>query len=331
MMRHLACILLVHGLLDTQLVGATQASETAILRTDTIQEICAKFPPTSIRQTFVYVDISSVSPQDVDWGLAILNKLSLGAREPLTIFAVNPSDMSTRQVFQQCNPILTPDEMEQQAANRTLVDKLLTFDVEDQQKDNIDSFETSLKGALNSIASEGKRFAGASTLRNVFEAIALDKDRFASDKYYTRIIVYSNFKDGLSQSIDGSADGNELLSQFAKHFPQNMPASEVSVFGVKSESGRSIDKLDAFFRAYLQLAGARLAGLASALPQQHIAIETDRVRYSGSYVGGGARGRANLDVFLDAGANVARPTLFFSIGGRCLLDSDYCYGHLFAE
>ncbi len=72
-----------------------------ILNQNNIEQLC-KAAPITFRRTLVYVDISSISKGKNEWGLTLINRLELGAREPLTILSVNPNSFEITPVFELC-------------------------------------------------------------------------------------------------------------------------------------------------------------------------------------------------------------------------------------
>src|SRR5690606_31840908 len=62
-----------------------------IVVTADLEEVCAQ-PPVTHRRTVAYVDLTAVDPNELEWGLTLLNRLELAPREWLTVLAVNAID-----------------------------------------------------------------------------------------------------------------------------------------------------------------------------------------------------------------------------------------------
>lgn len=82
--------------------GSVQAQD--IIRADTTEKICNELPPLSIRETYVYIDLASISGENLDWGLTILNKLELSPREKITILSVDNTSNSVSEELSFCYP-----------------------------------------------------------------------------------------------------------------------------------------------------------------------------------------------------------------------------------
>lgn len=99
--------------------SASNALAQDIVRADTTEKICNELPPLSIRETYVYIDLASISGENLDWGLTILNKLELSPREKITILSVDNTSNSVSEELSFCYPQKTKKELDEEESGRS--------------------------------------------------------------------------------------------------------------------------------------------------------------------------------------------------------------------
>jgi hypothetical protein len=198
--------------------SATDATAQLIV-TPNIEELCRLAPRVTNRRTLIYVDLASIGKGKTDWGLSILNRLELGAREPLTILGVNPTNFEIKEVFDACYPVLTPSEIEETRAARGIWEKLVKLDPADQQRENLQTFDARLRNSLNRLNGDADKFR-VGNRRNILGAIAFDKNRFAERNAFYRVIIYTD-----GSIIDSGLDSNAPESQYVASLKEKYPTS----------------------------------------------------------------------------------------------------------
>lgn len=142
--------------LITSVASACSTASAQIITTPNIKELCSSAPAVTYRKTIVYVDLASIQSANIEWGLTILNRLELAAREPLTLVAADPRTFDITEAFNVCLPKLTDAEISEARSARGIVDKLISSDPVDQQRENVQTFDARLKNSLNKIVEESK-------------------------------------------------------------------------------------------------------------------------------------------------------------------------------
>jgi hypothetical protein len=137
------------------LFGSSASSQ--ILNRSNIEQLC-KASAATYRRTIVYIDISSVTKSRTEWGLTLINRLELGVREPLTILAVDPNTFEISQTFDLCYPTMTKSEIAEARSGRSQWDKLVSSDPEDQQRENLQTYDARLKNALDKVLTVASKF-----------------------------------------------------------------------------------------------------------------------------------------------------------------------------
>src|SRR6185369_13580652 len=170
-------------------IHAPRVVYSQIIVTPNIEELCKSAPVVTHRKTLLYVDLTTIAQGKTDWGLAVLNRLELGPREPLTILGVDPSTFEFKEVFNSCYPTLLKSEIEQIRSTRGAWDKLIKLDPEDQQRENIQTFDTRLRNALDRLISSAI-LLDQSKRKNILGALAFDKNRFGDPKTFYRVIIH---------------------------------------------------------------------------------------------------------------------------------------------
>ncbi len=275
------------------LASLTSVADAQILNQNNIEQIC-KSPPATHRRTLVYVDISSISKARTEWGLTLINRLELGAREPLTILAVNPNTFETDQAFDLCYPTLTKSEIESTRIGRSQWDKLTSPDPEDQQRENLQTFDARLRNALDKLLVSAGKFQSGKR-KNILGALAFDKNRFAERSAFYRIIVYTDAA-LLDPDVESSSDTAKYINLLASKYPATFYGADVSIFGVSDASDPQINlqAREKIFEAYLLMSWAHLKSFSSSLPAQSNDPYSSITRLEGTFEGGNSQGLARI-------------------------------------
>ena len=269
------------------------AAKAQILNQNNIEQIC-KAPSATHRRTLVYIDISSITKARTEWGLTLINRLELGAREPLTILAVNPSTFEISQAFDLCYPTSTKAEIDAARGNRSSWDRLTSSDPEDQQRENLQTFDARLKNALDRALGDASKFQ-AGKRKNILGALAFDKNRFSDRSAFYRIIVYSDAVLA-DPDVEKTTDAAKLVASLTSKYPATFYGADVSIFGV-SENGDSqlnLQARESVFDAYLLASWAHLKAFSSSLPAQRNDPYTSVVFLEGTFEGGNSQGAARI-------------------------------------
>lgn len=270
-------------------------SYAQLILDQSIEDICAQVEPGTARRTTVYVDTSSIKPGEIEWGMTILNRLSLGPREWLTIFAVDPASLDIREVFNLCYPMASKEEIAAARRERGLLDWLVQFDPERQQRENLEVFESKLRNALDVIYT----LAAKSTTgprKGVLNAIALDKSRFEGRDVFYRIIIFTVSPLASPTQTLAVSDLRPVVTNLVEAYPASFGGAEVFIFGSSETSSEelSIAAREALVGAYLNESWALLRSMSSALPEQAGGEFEPISHFSGNFEGGGTRGGAEL-------------------------------------
>src|SRR5262245_16503215 len=222
--KGLFTILLAGGLVAANQKGA----ESQIIATPNIEKVCKSAPTVTHRRTVVYVDLASIRESRTEWGLTILNRLELAPREILTILAVNPSTFEIGEVFDSCYPVFTPSEIDEARKSRTAWDKLTTLDPADQQRENLQTYDSRLRNALDKIVAQAGKFKETAR-RNILGAIAFDKNRFSDPRALYRLILYT---DGIIKEPGIGVADIKSVSALTERYPASFSGAEVAVYGI---------------------------------------------------------------------------------------------------
>jgi hypothetical protein len=145
------------SVVSTPFMAFTEAS-AQIIATPNIEQLCRSSPVLTYRRTVVYIDLAIVRSTNSGWGLTILTRFEIAPREALTIISVNPNTFETTEVFDACYPVLSASEIEETRKSRGFLERLISLDPVDQQRENLQTFDARLRNALNKIVEQGKRY-----------------------------------------------------------------------------------------------------------------------------------------------------------------------------
>jgi hypothetical protein len=308
---------IVAGIFAVAASGA-QVATAQIIVTSNIDEFCKSAPTVTFRRTLVYIDLGSLSKDKTDWGLAILNRLELGTREPLTILGVDPNSFEVREVFNVCYPTYTAAEIEQTRVGRGIFDKLTKLDPADQQRENILTFDGRLRSSLNRLLDESTKIAGGKR-RNVLGAIAFDKNRFDDRAAFFRVIIYT---DGAisDPNVENTADAAKYVTTLVEKYPASFFGADVSVFGVVGSGDKdvSLESKERIFSSFFLRSWAHLRSFSSSLPQQANDLFPPVTRMDGIFEGGGTQGASRLAITIPRGNHLAEGWLAFVVGRQTL-------------
>jgi hypothetical protein len=289
-------------------VGVCTAASAQLLTMSNIKELCTSAPTVTHRKTIVYVDLSAIQSANIEWGLTILNRLELAPREVLTVVAVNPQTFEVMEAFNICYPKLTDTEIADDRKSRGIVDKLISSDPADQQRENLQTFDTRLKNSLNKIVAESKKYKEGER-RNILGAIAFDKDRFSDLTAVYRLIVYT----------DGTLKDSKSQAALADRFPANFAGAEVFVFGVNGNvQDEELQQKQRTFATFFQKNWGHLSSFSPSLPQQAPTLYSPATRTEGTYEGGGAQGAVKLVLFTVKEGAAAYGWLAFAVRGEAV-------------
>ncbi|MGJ5081732.1 hypothetical protein [Bradyrhizobium sp. HKCCYLS3013] len=226
--------------------------------------------------------------------MTLINRLELGAREPLTILAVNPNTFETDQAFDLCYPTLTKSEIESTRIGRSQWDKLTSPDPEDQQRENLQTFDARLRNALDKLLVSAGKFQSGKR-KNILGALAFDKNRFAERSAFYRIIVYTDAS-LLDPDVESSSDTAKYINSLASKYPATFYGADVSIFGVSDASDPQINlqAREKIFEAYLLTSWAHLKSFSSSLPAQSNDPYSSITRLEGTFEGGNSQGLARI-------------------------------------
>lgn len=285
-----------------------------IVVTADLEEVCTQ-PPVSHRRTVAYIDLTAVDPDELEWGLTILNRLELAPREWLTVLAVNAIDYSIKEVFSLCYPALTDEEIEALRADRSFWDDLTTFDPEQQQEENLEMFDSRLRLAMDSVREQAIALDRSAPRRNIIGALAFDKNRFADKQFHTRAVI---FTDGriVEEGIDPGRQAAGAAAALTAKYPANFGGADISMFGVTAagEGAPDAEAMRGVFEDYFLANWGLLRSFSFALPEQAGTPFRAPERYIGKFDGGGVSGEAVLGFTLDAEGRLTAGWLTFATG-----------------
>jgi len=296
-------------------VASHEGAHSQIIATPNIEKVCKSASTVTHRRTVVYVDLASIRDSRTEWGLTILNRLELAPREILTILAVNPSTFEIGEVFDSCYPVFTPSEIDEARKSRSAWDKLTTLDPADQQRENLQTYDSRLRNALDKIVAQAGKFKETAR-RNILGAIAFDKNRFSDPRAFYRLILYT---DGtIKEPVIGVPDINSI-NALTEKYPASFSGAEVAVFGIDGGAqDASFQSTEQVFGAFLLKSWARLKSFSSSLPQQQGFAFPEAKRMDGTFEGGGTQGAVKLALFAAKQGNIADGWLAFSVGRETL-------------
>jgi hypothetical protein len=301
---------------STTLTAFTEAGGQ-IIATPNIEQLCRSAPVLTYRRTVVYIDLATVRNANSEWGLTILNRLEIVPRESLTIISVNPNTFETTEVFDACYPVLSAPEIEEARKSRGFLERLISLDPVDQQRENLQTFDARLRNALDKIVEQSKKYEEGRR-RNVLDAIALDKNRYSDRNVFYRVVVYT---DGTIKEPNAPATmpvTSDIAKSLAEKYPASFSGAEVGVFGIdSSQDGASPSREQTFATFFLKNWG-HLKSFSFSLPQQENFIFPPAIRMDGVFEGGGTQGAVKLALFAAKQGNVANGWLAFNVGREML-------------
>lgn len=282
-----------------------------IVVTADLEEVCAQ-PPVTHRRTVAYVDLTAIDPDELEWGLTILNRLELAPREWLTVLAVNAIDYSVREVFSLCYPVLTEAEIEALEAERSFLDGLFAFDPEQQQRENLEMFDSRLRLAMDNIREQAIALDRSAPRRNIIGALAFDKNRFDDKRSTTRAVI---FTDGrvVEEGVDPTRPAAGAAAALAAKYPANFGGADILMFGITAEGATAgAEAMRGLFEGYFLANWGLLRSFSFALPEQADTPLLEPDRFVGTFDGGGVSGEAILAFTRDAEGRLAAGWLTFA-------------------
>jgi hypothetical protein len=286
-----------------------------IITTPDVDALCRSAVAETHRTTIVYVDLSSIKKGNDEWGYSILKKLELAPRERLTVLGVDPSSFEVLEVFDSCYPILSQSEIAQIRERRGLWDKLTLSDPDSQQRDNLQTFDARLSNALNRIATEALKFVPGKR-RNIFGAIAVDKNRFTKRDAYYRMIIFTN--GSISDDFEPGLDAGRIADALVKKYPTSFSGAEVWIFGVTGDDGSTpLESKEKTISTFFLSSGAHVQSFALSLPKQTDNIYSNLNIMNGSFEGGGIKGSVKL-AFTTTNERQVKAWLAFIVGPTVL-------------
>ena len=300
------------GLATLMVVGLARGAAGQIIVTPNIDELC-KAAATTYRKTLVYVDLSSLRKNETEWGLTLLNKLELGPRESLTVLGVNPSSFEVSEVFDTCYPTLTKSEVDTARKGRGFWETLTTLDPESQQRENVQTFDSRLRNALDKLITAGDKYSQGNR-RNILGAIAVDKNRFRDPHAFYRIITYT---DGtiLDPSISDAGNENQVIRFLSEKYPTSFSGADIWVYGVVAEDkDRPLEAKARIFSAFFLNNWGLLRSFSQSLPQQRNERFQPVTSMIGNFEGGGTQGTVKLAFTTGSGVDLAEAWLAFVVG-----------------
>jgi len=291
------------------------SSFAQIINTNDIDTICRSNRAETHRNTIVYVDLSSLTPGEDEWGYTILKKLELAPRERVTILGVNPSTFEVLEVFDSCYPTFTQSEILQIRNNRSLWDKLITQDPESQQRDNLQTFDARLRNSLDKIVASSKKYM-LGKRRDILGAIAFDKNRFTNRDAVYRVVIFTNGT--ISDDFESGANETQIVELLTKKYPASFSGAEISVFGVTGgDRSEALESKERIFTSFFLSNWARVRSFTPSLPQQTNSSFSALNTRMGAFEGGGVKGSAKLS-FSAANGKLAYIWLTFVLGPKSL-------------
>jgi hypothetical protein len=276
-----------------------------------VDKLCQSAAAETHRNTIVYVDLSSIKKGVDEWGYTILRKLQLTPREHLTVLGVDPTSFEVLEVFDSCYPILSPNEITQIRNKRSWWEWLTRSDPETQQRDNLQTFDSRLRIALDRIEAQASKFVTGQR-RNILGAIAVDKNRFTKRDAYYRMIIFTNGV--VSDDILAGSDEWQIADALTKKYPTSFSGAEVWVFGATGgDSNAPLEAKEKIFSAFFLRNGAHVQSFALSLPQQTNRLYAALSVFNGTFEGGGIKGSVKL-AFATTDEQAAKVWLAFIVG-----------------
>jgi hypothetical protein len=209
---------------------------------------------------------------------------------------------------------------------------LTSSDPDDQQRENLQTFDARLKNALDRVLADAGKFQ-AGKRKNILGALAFDKNRFSDRSAFYRIIVYSDAVLA-DTDVETTTDVAKFVVSLSSKYPATFFGADVSVFGV-SEGGDSQFNLQArerVFEAYFLASWAHLRSFSSSLPAQKSDPYSSVTRLEGTFEGGNSQGAARISYFAASVAQtvgwvtfvIGRTQLYLPFEGSLDCDGDQC-------
>lgn len=295
--------------------SAAWADSGQIIANSNLEDLC-KAPSATYRKTLVYVDMGSLSKDETEWGLAILNKLELAPRETLVVMGVNPSTFEVSEYFDSCYPTLTKKELEAEAKSRTTWARLTQMGPEAQQRENLQAFDTHLRASLNKLMEASVKLPQPKR-RDVLGALALDKDRFTDGRALYRIILFT--KGAITEpSLAPTATDEQVIQFLTEKYATTFSGADVFVYGVAGEAERSLEARAKIFSAFFLTNWSLMRSFSPSLPQQKSQVYGPGETLNGTFEGGGVKGNVKLMFTPGEGAQTAKAWLAFLVGTKSL-------------
>ncbi len=300
------------ALLAAACLPAAPALSQIVVTAD-LDEVCGQ-PPLTHRRTIAYLDLAAIDPDQLEWGLTILNRLELAPREWLTVLAVNSIDYSVSEVFSLCYPTLTEEEIAALREDRSFWDQLTELDPEQQQRENLEMFDSRLRQAMDSIREQAIALDRNAPRRNIIGALAFDKNRFDDKRSTTRAVI---FTDGriVEDGIDPTRPPAGVAAALAAKYPANFGGADILMFGITAEAAAAgAEAMRGLFEGYFLANWGLLRSFSFALPEQTDTPLLAPDRYVGAFDGGGVSGEAILAFSRDAEGRLTTGWLTFATG-----------------
>ena len=291
-----------------------RADSGQIVATQNIGDVC-NLSQVTHRATIIYVDLASVNKNEQEWGLTILNKLELAPREPLTILGVNPSTFEVTEVFNSCYPTLTSTEIAAARANRGIWDTLTKLGPEAQQRENIETFNTKLRSALNRLVDLASK-SSLDQRHDILGAVAIDKNRFDDRHRLYRLIIYSK-GDVVEPGIRENDDAQKVIQTLNEKYSASFAGADVYVYGVGGQ-GRPLESKATIFGSFFLNNWGLLRSFSPSLPPQSSTAVRPVVGMTGTFQGGGTQGSVSLVYATGDGADLKEAWLDFTVGTKSL-------------
>jgi hypothetical protein len=193
-----------------------------------------------------------------------------------------------------CLPTLTKSEIEYARSGRNQWDKLTSADPEEQQRENLQTFDARLRNALNKVLADAGKFQ-PSKRKNILAALAFDKNRFSDRSSFYRIIVYTDAV-VTDPDLEISADLSKYVASLNSKYPATFYGADVAIFGVSetNDSQFSLQNRERIFEAYLLANWAYLKSFSPSLPAQRNDPYSAVTRLEGTFEGGNSQGAARI-------------------------------------
>jgi hypothetical protein len=176
---------------------------------------------TSVRQTVVYIDDTTMVEGQIEWARRLSDKLraTLAPAERVTVVKLSPSIGQSSELWSGCWPAYSDAAVVELKKQTYIFQRSPLAALADQQAYFLQGFGAALTSiytkAMKPLA-EVKFSAAQPKIKQIVRALASDDGRFANTKINIRAIVYSDF-----------AENSDLGSVFAK------PLTSPPDFGTK--------------------------------------------------------------------------------------------------